>query len=144
MPVVYPITNGGWQDVVDGKSMLALGIRGRVGRPSGFGASTIGWTWFGNPFFYGGVYQRRVSGYNNLGRHDYLPRKTYWVRMKHSHPNNPRTVEQQAWRSKFTEAMDSWKNLTSEEKQVIIKKATRAGRRPHNYYVSEYLRNLAN
>lgn len=142
MPVVEPFGGTSWEDIEQGRGFPALEQRGQIGTPGGFGFMVFGWTRFGDLFGFGGVYQRRVTGYNNYGIRPDLPRRTYFVLMRHSHSGNPQTEDQQAWRGNFAEAMQAWHDLTSQERDEIIEKARRAGRRPHNYFVSEYLRNL--
>ena len=141
MPRVSPLPTNGIEDLYNGKTMLALGIRGNISTPCGFGEHTNGISQFGDDRYFGGCYVRRKTGYNNTGYKPHLPKKTYYVRMRHSVPTNPNTQQQQERRSLFAEAMQSWKNLPQAEKSDIIKKAVKAGRRPHNFYVSQYMRN---
>lgn len=142
MPVVEPFGGTSWDDIEQGRGIPGIEMRGSIGTPGGFGFMVFGWTEFGQIYGFGGVYQRRVSGYNNLGYSEGLPRRTYFVLMRHSHPSNPQTATQQSWRGNFAEAMQAWHDLTEEERSEIIRKARRANRRPHNFFVSDYLRKL--
>ncbi len=54
-------------------------------------------------------------------------------------PRNPRTEAQQNNRSLFTEAMASWKSLTTEEKYLYKRRTEYMNMHPHNLYVREYM-----
>lgn len=130
--------------VQDGKfaqnEVPALAIRGKSGRSSGLGLYVCGAARCGESNQFGGIYQKRVTGYNQTGRIAHLPRKTYYVRMRSYAPTNPRTVAQQANRAKFAAANAAWKLLTNEEKTQYNSKVKRPGQLGIHLFVSEYMK----
>lgn len=119
---------------------LSLRPRGRIGRECFYGAARRGYSKYGEANVFAGVYQRRVTGYNQHGRNPERPRREYFVRMRNPLGRNPRTVEQQANRSKFAEACSSWNELTPEEKSVYNRRGKRRNRIGRNLFISEYMR----
>ena len=55
-------------------------------------------------------------------------------------PPNPRTPAQQANRSRFRDAMASWRRLPDEEKDTYNRKARKLGMTGHNLYISRYMK----
>ena len=137
---VKPIGFGGVEAILNGETMAGLRQTGTIRGGDGLGFIRLGHSSLGASAFIGGVYQRRVTGYNNTGRKVHLPRKTYYVKMRYYRPTNPNTPEQQANRSMFAEAVASWKGLPPAEKIEWKKKASRHSRRGHNLYISEYMK----
>lgn len=131
----------GVADLMAGKTLLCLKQRGIVGRSCGFGNGRFGSTWLGDNRFFSGIFQKRVTGYNQTGRIAGRPRRTYYVRMKSYRPSNPNTPAQQAARQKFRDALNGWTLLTAVEKSVYNKRGTRRGLYGRSVYVSEYLKN---
>ena len=137
---VKPIGFGGVEGVLDGTTMAGLRQTGTIRRGDGFGFIRLGHSALGASAYIGGVYQRRVTGYNNAGRKAHLPRKTYYVKMRYYRPSNPRTPAQQAGRNRFADAVASWKALSPAEQQQYNVRGSRHGRRGRNLYISEYMR----
>lgn len=137
---VRPIGVGGLEALLNGESMAGIRQTGTIRRGDGFGFTRFGHSNFGPPALVGGVYQKRVTGYNNSGRKRDLPRRAYYVKMRYYRPTNPRTAEQQANRSMFAEAMASWQGLTATEKQKWNKMAIKHSRRGFNLYISSYMK----
>lgn len=73
----------------------------------------------------------RIVHYNLFGRQ--------YCRM-HVIPKNPRTECQQAVRRTFSEAVHSWRNLSSEEKNEYSRRAKKKRTRGYNLYISEYMK----
>lgn len=140
MVKVKPIGFGGVEAILNGETMAGLRQTGTIRGGDGLGFIRLGHSSLGASAFIGGVYQRRVTGYNNTGRKAHLPRKTYYVKMRYYRPTNPNTPAQQAGRSKFAEAVQGWKDLTAAEKQEYNKRASRHSRRGRNLYISEFMR----
>lgn len=118
----------------------ALAVRGKSGRSNGLGLYVCGGARCGEDNQFGGIYQKRVTGYNNTGRKAHLPRKTYYVRMRSYAPTNPRTVAQQANRAKFAAANAAWKLLTDVEKAQYNSNVKRPGQLGIHLFVSEYMK----
>ena len=55
-------------------------------------------------------------------------------------PPNPRTRAQQANRSRFAEAMASWRGLAVPEKNTYAARAKKLGIAGHNLFIREYMR----
>lgn len=140
MPRVNKLGAGGVDAVLSGDAMPGLATKKRLGRSNGFGFGVFGSCVFGEYANFAGIYQKRVSGYNRYGRSASSPRIPYYVRMRDYGPTNPQTSEQQLWRTVFAEGMQAWNELTPEEKSVIKRRASREGRRAHNYFISEYMK----
>jgi len=58
-------------------------------------------------------------------------------------PPNPRTPAQQANRSRFRDAMLSWRQLPDEEKDSFNRKGKKLGMTGHNLYISRYMKGTA-
>lgn len=137
---VKPIGFGGVEAILNGETMAGLRQTGTIRGGDGLGFIRLGHSSLGASAFIGGVYQRRVTGYNNTGRKVHLPRKTYYVKMRYYRPTNPNSSAQQAGRSKFADAVAGWAALTAAEKEEYNKRAHKLSRRGRNLYISEYMR----
>ena len=122
-------------------SMLALAVKGKAGPSSGFGFTRFGTGKFGNSNRFGGIYQRRVTGYNRYGRNPARPRRTYYVKMRTYRPTNPRSPAQQAQRGKMALAWAAWAALDPVDKSGYNSRGKRAGREGHHLFISWYLKN---
>ena len=140
MVKVLPIGQKGIEGILNGETMAGIRQTGSIRRGDGFGFIRLGHSTFGTIAHVGGVYQKRVTGYNNAGRKAHLPRKAYYVRMRYYRPTNPNTPAQQAGRSKFADAVAGWAALTAAEKEEYNKRAHKLSRRGRNLYISEYMR----
>lgn len=140
MPRLVPAGMAGIDGLFDGRSMAGLQQSGSIRRGDGLGAVRFGHSAFGVTSHIGGVYQKRVTGYNNYGRREHLPRRAYYVKMRYYRPTNPNTPAQQSRRSLFGDAMRAWQSLSAADKQYYNSKANRLSRRGFNLYVSEYMR----
>jgi hypothetical protein len=103
------------------KKILGYGV--------GFGEVAFGYSLFGDDMEVAGVY--RYGG----GRR---PRSV--DRMVHYAPTNPQSVEQQANRSTFADAVSEWQGLTAEERLEYNDRAKRISRHGYNLFISEYLK----
>lgn len=137
---VKPIGAEGVEGIINGTTMAGIRQTGSIRRGDGFGFIRFGHSAFGASAFAGGVYQKRVTGYNNRGRHAHLPRKAYYVRMRYYRPTNPNTPAQQANRNKFAAAMAGWKALSPAEKKQYNTRAHKLRKRGYELYISEYMR----
>ena len=140
MVKVLPIGQKGVEGILNGETMAGIRQTGSIRRGDGFGFIRLGHSTFGTIAHVGGVYQKRVTGYNNTGRKAHLPRKAYYVRMRYYRPTNPNTPAQQAGRSKFADAVAGWAALTAAEKEEYNKRAHKLSRRGRNLYISEFMR----
>lgn len=140
MVKVKPMGQGGLEALFDGSTMAGLRQRGKVHDADGFGFLRYGHSSYGNKTSVGGVYQRRVTGYNNLGRRPGLPRRTYYVRMRYYRPTNPNTAKQQDRRRLFKEAVEGWQGLTTAEKQAYNNKAHGRPLSGYNLYIREKMK----
>ena len=140
MVKVLPVGQKGVEGIINGETMAGIRQTGSIRRGDGFGFIRLGHSTFGAIAHVGGVYQKRVTGYNNTGRKAHLPRKAYYVRMRYYRPTNPNTPAQQAGRSKFADAVAGWAALTAAEKEEYNKRAHKLSRRGRNLYISEYMR----
>lgn len=116
-------------------------ITGRLGFSAGLGFYACGATRCGETQSHTGIYQKRVTGYNNRGRHAHLPRRAYYVRMRTYAPTNPRTPVQQANRQKMADAVAAWQSLTDVEKTVYTQQVKRPGTDGYRIFLSWYLKN---
>lgn len=123
------------------RSMFALTVTGKSGPSSGFGFSRFGACKLGNSNRLGGIYQKRVTGYNRYGRSPTRPRRSYYVKMRTYRPTNPRTPAQQAQRAKMALAWEAWRELDPVEKSRYNSRGKRAGRAGQHLFISWYLKN---
>lgn len=123
------------------KSIFALQSRGKAGPSAGFGRMRFGSAKFGNSNPFGGIYQKRVTGYNQHGRNPDRPRRTYFVKMKTYRPTNPRTELQQANRAKMADAVIAWRELDPVEKSRYNSDGKRRNKVGRNLFISWYLKN---
>lgn len=111
---------------VFGGSSFGSEFRGIAFKP--FGTNMFGDVEFGEYLLLSGVYQNRKSlGVNGT------------LRMKYYQPLNPRTIPQQANRSKFANAIIAWQGLTFAEKLVYNSRAVGKHKSGYNIKISEYM-----
>lgn len=139
MVKLKPISEATREEILNGTATPAIEIRGKLGRGSGYGFARRGSGLFGESASPGGIYQRRVTGYNQHGRIPGRKRVQYFVRMKSYRPTNPRTELQQAGRTKFQTAVELWQGMTEEERAPWKARAVRKSRRGRNLFISEYM-----
>jgi len=137
---VKPIGFGGVAGVLNGTTMAGLTQTKKTGRSAGLGAMRVGFSFLGDNRYFQGVYQKRVTGYNNTGRIDHLPRKSYYVRMRSYRPTNPRTPLQQANRQKLLDANQAWKDLTPVDKSVYNERGKRQNRIGRMIFISQFMK----
>lgn len=126
---VKPIGYGGVTGFHAGLTMGGLQQRGRLAYSAGYGFGTNGKTKYGETRRVGGIYQKRVYG-----------GKIQFVKMRSYAPTNPRSTLQTAGRTKFADSIIAWANLTTAQKAVYTKTASRLGRVPRAYFISEYMK----
>lgn len=114
--------------------------RRKLGWGNGFGFIRFADAKFGDSNRSAGIYQRRVTGYNQMGRIAGRVRKGYYVKMRKYRPTNPQTPAQQAQRQKMTDAILAWQGLTNEQQSVYNKRAIKQGRAGYLLFRSEYLK----
>lgn len=120
-------------------SALAATIRGSISNPVPCGIATTFYGRCGAVAALAGTYQRRRPGTSARTR-DYRPKaEVPFVALRRYRPTNPRTVPQQANRTKFADGMAAWKALTDAEKQPYIVIAKRHKQFPHVYFLKAYL-----
>lgn len=98
------------------RKLFSFSVRGKIGRPD-----------LPNTHGHFGIYQQR---------HTLKGVKT--IRMKFYTPTNPRTVPQQANRTKFANAMAAWQGLTEEEKEVYRTRAKKRSMFGWGLFIREY------
>lgn len=141
MVKVTAIGTKGKDGVLNGETMAGIRQTGKIGTGSGYGFARLGVGQFGDSNGFTGIYQKRVTGYNQHGRIANKPRRTYYVRMRSYRPTNPRTVLQQAHRAKMAAAVIGWRELTDEAKAYYNERGKRANKIGRNLYISWYLKN---
>lgn len=137
---VKAIGFGGVDAILQGQVMPGLQTRKKLSYSNGFGFAVMGKSRLGDDRFGGGIYQKRVYGYNQYTGAPPPKNRVYFVKMRSYAPTNPRTVEQQAHRAVFADAVAAWAALTDEEKTTYNRLASKRGRVGRNLFMSEYLR----
>jgi len=130
----------GVDSVTNGEAVPNLRMSKKLGRSCGFGNSRFAFTPIGDNRFIQGIYQKRVTGYNQTGRIAGRPRESYIVRMKSYRPTNPQTKTQQDWRVIFADAVENWRLLTDEEKQPYNTRGIKMSKPGRSLFISEYLK----
>lgn len=125
--------------ILNGTTAPGMEISGKLGRGAGFGFARRGNGLYGETARVGGIYQRRVTGYNQTGRLPTRERRQYFVRMRTYRPTNPQTVPQQANRGTFADAVAAWQGMTESEREPYKRRAVRKGRRGRNLFIQEYM-----
>lgn len=138
---VRPIGTSGVDGFKNGEQMAGLMQRRRLGHGEGFGMLTFGTAVMGGDRFISGIYQRRTFNAQNALHNPSLLGKHYYVAMRDYAPPYSRTPAQDTYRTKMADAMLAYQNLTTEEKAEYTARAHRQGRRPHNLFVSEFIKN---
>lgn len=134
-----PVNVGADGGILSGKTTPAFEISGKIGRGSGYGFARRGNGAYGANVPAGGIYQRRVTGYNQAGRVPGRPRRQYFVRMRTYRPTNPQTATQQANRSTFADAVAAWQVMDAAQRQPYIDRAVRKSRRGRNLFIQEFM-----
>lgn len=137
---VKPLGVGGVASLMAGESMAGLAQRGKLSYSNGFGFACFGVSRFGDDRLQGGIYQKRITGYNQFTGPAHQPGETFYVKMRSYAPTNPQTVPQQANRAKFAAANTAWQSLTNPEKSVYNQRANRKGRVGYFLFMSEYMK----
>lgn len=140
MVKLRPIGQGGIDGIIQGDTMAGIQQTRSIRRGDGFAFIRFGHSAFGASCFAGGVYQKRVTGYNRYGRNPERVRRAYYVRVRYYRPTNPNTPAQQTNRNKFKAAMEGWQALDPAEKQEYRKRAQKLSTRGYCLYISEYMR----
>lgn len=128
------------RDILDGTHMLNATTRGIIGWGCGFGFARFGDAKYGNADHISGIYQKRVTGYNQYGINPERPRRSYYVRMRKYRPTNPQTPLQQANRDKFRNAGLAWNELTPEQKMAYNKTGKKRGNSGRSIFISWYMK----
>lgn len=114
---------------VDYKSGLgALRAWGSFGFGRGYGGSQYGKARYGTNVGVAGIYQAHWNGKEHVQ-----------ARMRFYRPTNPRTTEQQSWRSTFADAWPVYNSLTSAEKLKLSKEARGRCMTGPNLFMSRWL-----
>lgn len=127
-------------DIENGEFVPAIAVRGRIGVSAGVGNLALGVSKYGEERGVGGIYQKRVTGYNNKGRIPGRPRRTYYVRMRSYSSPNPNTARQQLARKGMRDAVAAWKQLTNAQQASYNKRGIRTGRQGRHLFYSEYMK----
>ena len=127
-----------------------FGIRGKLGRPFYFGERLYSNFNYGEVEYqidkneygvrlYGGV----IYGTDDVRAGIYQRRhgkgKVLYARLNFYNPSNPKTILQQANRTKFASGMTVWSNLTQNEKEVYNERAKTYQLHGVNLFLKEYL-----
>lgn len=129
---------------------FALGIRKKLGKATLYGEKRFAQISYGEVAAnYGLLY----FGTTIMGKHKYAGDKEFYgiyqrrtgvngkitVRRKFYIPSNPKTVPQQANRSKFADAVNFWQGLTDQQKAEYNKRVAHKNFSGYNLCIREYL-----
>lgn len=128
--------------ILDGTTTPGAEISGKLGRGAGYGFTRRGFGVYGETQRVGGIYQKRLTGYNQTGRIPSLARRQYFVRMRNYRPTNPQTEPQQANRATFADAVAAWQGMDAAQRQPYIDRAIRKSRRGRNLFIQEFMLQL--
>lgn len=125
-----------------GQFVPADTIRKRLGKPNQFGWIMFGWSEFGDDNYAAGVYQqRRNRRWNGIDGFISEKHPRNFI-MKPAWPVQPPSEARDAQQDKFRTAIGMWQALTTSEKEVYNKIATRRSRRGFDYFMSKTLKSL--
>lgn len=143
------------------ESPIGDGIKGKLGKPFGYGereygsfgygevqefvgkgehgVRSYGEDEYGDVFDFAGIYQIRhhrtkylVAGEKETGEL-YIRKSRFYI------PSNPKTEGQQSRRSIFADGVSAWKSLSEDEKNIYRKRAENLRMSGFNLYMREYL-----
>lgn len=137
--LAYPLAHDRPTPGLQPGEMLSLGMRGKVGAAAGCGFATCGAALAGGTAWGAGIYQSRLNGYNQYHSDRVGKRKRYYVLMRPYAPTNPRTIPQQANRTKFADARAAWQSLTNEEKRKYNERGAKQGLPGHCLFTRWYM-----
>lgn len=140
MPVVKPLGYGGIEGLLSGDTMAGIHQTGKMDYSNGYGFAVLGRSRLGDHRPQGGIYQKRVSGYNQYGRSETKPRRVYYVKMRSYAPTQRNTPAQLATKNNFRDGRAAWAALSDTEKNKYNKRAARKGRYGWRLFMSEYLK----
>lgn len=113
--------------------------RKRYGKPHSFGQIVIGWGFFGDDDERMGVYHIRRELPNFHAHTKPTLGAQVTNRMRYYYPSNPRTIPQQANRSKFADAVNAWQSLTDEQR-MLYRSSVRVERMSaYNHFIKNWL-----
>lgn len=120
----------------------AFTIRKRLGKPNQFGWIVFGWSEFGDPCEYSGVYQqRRHRKWNGAGGFIISQQQLNFFQ-KPAWPVQPASTARDAQQAKFVTALGMWQDLTTAQKKYYNKIASRKSKRGYDYFMSITLKSL--
>jgi len=113
--------------------------RKRFGRFRCYGRAMYGHSVYGEDEI---IFNSGINGditLTGIYRTDNVTGKTKYYREPYYITRNPRTVPQQANRTKFADAVAAWQALTPDEKNVYNERAKRKHLPGYNLFLREYL-----
>lgn len=128
-----------------------FGLIGRLGQAYQYGERIYGANRYGNEEVYNPQSEYGAKDYGNFEYGDtgniwglYQRRhnksKVIYSRLKFYTPKNPQTAPQQNNRTKFTNGMTAWGNLTANQKNVYNERAKAKHLHGVNLFLREYLK----
>lgn len=111
---------------------MSVRARGKTGFSIGLGFGRFGYSRFGAPKSFGGIYAK----YYTLDG----PRI---LRVRFMRPTNPQTTAQQNWRSNLASGWSVYNSLTDAEKKSLSTQARRYRLSGPQLFMSRYLKSLA-
>lgn len=140
---------------------IGQGIRGKLGKPFGYGegeygstkygevqefvgkgeygVGSYGETEYGDVLDFAGIYQIRHHRTKFLVKGEKETGELYIRKSKFYIPSNPKTESQQSRRSIFADGVSGWQSLSEDEKNIYRKKAEGLRMSGFNFYMREYL-----
>jgi len=137
-------------EVSSNEALFSITTKKKFGRPYSYGRSVFGFSGFGDAGIYSYLYGFGCSEFarDNYGAIDELTGifqtrhgldGPVTVLMEYYWPKNPRSVPQQANRSKFGDAVAGYQSLTASAKAIYTERANKLKITGYNLYLREYL-----
>lgn len=140
---VQPFAPNRTRGQIDHRDLLSVELRGTTGRGTGFGRLRFSAASFGDTRRIAGTYQRRKLSVDRT-RYDHNITLEYpVVAMRTYRPTYSNTVIQEEQRAAFAAAIEYWRTLTDEEKELYNARGAKLQMSGYNVAISDFMRYFA-
>lgn len=126
-------------EVTGVEKIFSVWAKKKCGRFNQLGTFQLAHSWLGDEDIYFERPGKEPILLSGIYRTDQVTGKTRNYREPYYIPKNPRTDFQQTNRAKYAEGIIAWKGLTSEEKMIYNKRATKLHISGYNLFLKEYM-----
>jgi len=121
------------------EEVKSTGVRGKISGWHEYGGREYGDYEYGESNPASGIYQQRRKRESYLGPGEKETGPPHTIKKENYWPDNPQTVDQQAWRAIHADGVHAWQALTNEQKAKLDEEAAELNMSGFNLSVSRYL-----